>query len=202
MLLRARLGLRPIQPPVSTRILGKTTRDAVRNKERCKGRRAPTQDPSTNNLLSGWDDARGARATWRATIGGGPAWTKDATGARDAGGEVRAWRRARARRVLRLQPFAVGTRDRVGHWLTAVWPFGAAARAARAGARAGAHGLWLADGDSLRRLRARERSFERVATARRGSARAVQSPGILVLLRQKKNLLPLSPARLPRGFLG
>ena len=33
---------------VSTRILGKTTRDAVRNKERCKRRRAPTQDPSTH----------------------------------------------------------------------------------------------------------------------------------------------------------
>ena len=33
---------------VSTGILGKTMRDAVRNKERWKRRRAPTQDPSTD----------------------------------------------------------------------------------------------------------------------------------------------------------
>ena len=32
---------------VSTRILARTMRDAVRNKERWKRRRAPTQDPST-----------------------------------------------------------------------------------------------------------------------------------------------------------
>ena len=37
---------------VSTRILGETMRSAVRNKEWLKRRRAPTQDPSTNNLLS------------------------------------------------------------------------------------------------------------------------------------------------------
>ena len=33
---------------ISARILGKTMRYAVRNKERRKGRRTPTQDPSTN----------------------------------------------------------------------------------------------------------------------------------------------------------
>ena len=32
----------------STRILGKTMRDAARNKERCHRRRTPTQDPSTD----------------------------------------------------------------------------------------------------------------------------------------------------------
>ena len=35
------------EPQVSTRILGKTMRDAVRNTERWKGRRTPAQDPST-----------------------------------------------------------------------------------------------------------------------------------------------------------
>ena len=33
---------------VSTRILGETMRDAVRNKERWKRRHTPTQDPSTD----------------------------------------------------------------------------------------------------------------------------------------------------------
>ena len=37
-------------PQVSTSILGKTMRYAGRNKESVKGRRAPTQDPSTQNL--------------------------------------------------------------------------------------------------------------------------------------------------------
>ena len=42
----------PAEPraTVSTRILGKTMRDAVRHKERWKRRRTPTQDPSTE----GW----------------------------------------------------------------------------------------------------------------------------------------------------
>ena len=34
--------------PVSTRILGKAMRDAVRNKEKWKRRRTPTQYPSTD----------------------------------------------------------------------------------------------------------------------------------------------------------
>ena len=37
----------------STRILGKTTRDAVRNKKGWKRRRAPTQDPSTDLAARG-----------------------------------------------------------------------------------------------------------------------------------------------------
>ena len=38
---------------ISTRILGKSMRGAVRNKERRKGCRAPTQDPSTNRAHMG-----------------------------------------------------------------------------------------------------------------------------------------------------
>ena len=43
-----RLGLRANWRQVSTRILSKTTRDAVRNKEWWKRRHTPTQDPGTN----------------------------------------------------------------------------------------------------------------------------------------------------------
>ena len=38
---------RCLRQEVSTRILGETTRDVVRNKQRWKRRRTPTQDPST-----------------------------------------------------------------------------------------------------------------------------------------------------------
>ena len=51
---------------VSTRILGKTMRDAVRNKDRWKRRRAPTQDPSTDMR---WLLRVGAGLT-HATVGG------------------------------------------------------------------------------------------------------------------------------------
>ena len=37
---------------------GRTMRGAARSKERRKGRRAPTQDPSTNNLIGGEREAR------------------------------------------------------------------------------------------------------------------------------------------------
>ena len=42
------LALTALQSAVSTRILGRTMRDAVINKERWERRRTPTQDPSTD----------------------------------------------------------------------------------------------------------------------------------------------------------